>query len=302
LTKESLRDWLAVRKVKRLPLTQTAWAKQLNQLKQFEANRCDPSEVFTYGVGKGWASIEIGYDGIEFWYHNYIFNGKELVPGDRNIDSLKKALDETGLICTDFVWLSPDGAIDNASLIKPEDFDRAMARLDRVIPIANKLNCKKLIACTGNIQKGKSIEEQKKSVVATLKAAIPKIVPHGITVVLEPLNTHVDHAGYFVDSSDFGAKIIREVNHPNIKMLYDVYHMQIMEGNVLAHIERHIDVIGHFHAAGVPGRHELYTGELNYKNIVKTIDELGYTGAFGMEYFPTMKPEESLKKVLETLK
>lgn len=64
LTKESLRDWLAVRKIKRLPLTQTAWEKQLNQLKQFEANRCDPSEVFTYGVGKGWASIEIGYDGI----------------------------------------------------------------------------------------------------------------------------------------------------------------------------------------------------------------------------------------------
>jgi hypothetical protein len=64
LTKESLRDWLAVRKTKRLPLTQTAWTKQLNQLKQFEANGCDPREVFIYGVGKGWASIEIGYDGI----------------------------------------------------------------------------------------------------------------------------------------------------------------------------------------------------------------------------------------------
>ena len=64
LTKESLRDWLAVRKTKRLPLTETAWKKQLNQLNQFKANGCDPSEVFTYGVGKGWASIEIGYDGI----------------------------------------------------------------------------------------------------------------------------------------------------------------------------------------------------------------------------------------------
>jgi len=244
---------------------------------------------------------KIGYDGIELWYHNYVFDGNDLLPKERDLEGLKKALDETGVECTDFVWLSPDGAIENASLIKPEDFDRAMTRLDTVIPIANMLGCKKLIACTGNVQEGKSIEEQKNSVVATLKAAIPKIEPHGITVVLEPLNTHVDHAGYFVDTSGFGAEIIREINHPNIQLLYDVYHMQIMEGNILANIEKHIDIIGHFHSAGVPGRHELYLGELNYRNIIKRIEELGYNGAFGMEYFPTMDARESLKKVLEAL-
>jgi len=244
---------------------------------------------------------DIGYDGIEFWYHNYVFTGTELVPRKRDLDSLKKALDETGVVCTDFVWLSPDGAIDNASLIKPGDFDRAMKRLDEVIPIADMLNCSKLIACTGNIQPGKSIEEQKKAIITTLKAAIPKIVSHGITVVLEPLNTYVNHAGYFLDSSDFAAEIIREINHPNIRMLFDVYHMQIMEGNILAHIEKHIDIIGHFHSAGVPGRHELYQGELNYRNIIRRIGELGYDGAFGLEYFPTMDPVESLVKVLDSL-
>lgn len=242
---------------------------------------------------------KIGYDGIEFWYHNYSFDGKNLIPERRDIEGLKNALDETGLVCNDFVWLSPDGSIDNASLIKPEDFDRAMARLDEIIPIANTLDCKNLIACTGNIREGKSNSEQIKSIVSTLKAAAHKLEPHGITVVLEALNTYVDHPGYFVDTSDFCSEIIREINHPLVKMLYDVYHMQIMEGNLITHIERHIDIIGHFHAAGVPGRNELYLGELNYKNIVNRIEELGYNGAFGMEYFPTIDDAESLKNVFD---
>jgi hydroxypyruvate isomerase len=242
---------------------------------------------------------KIGYDGVEFWYHNYSFNGTELIPEKRDLEGLKKALDETGLFCNNFVWLSPNGSVDNASLIRPEDFERAMARLDEIIPVANELDCKKLIACTGNTQEEKSKDKQIRSVVTTLKAAIPKLEAHGITVVLEPLNTVVDHPGYFVDTSDFGSDIIREINHPLIKMLYDVYHMQIMEGNLISHIECHIDIIEHFHAAGVPGRNELYLGELNYNNIIKRIDELGYDGAFGMEYFPTLDDRESLQNVMD---
>jgi hydroxypyruvate isomerase len=174
-----------------------------------------------------------------------------------------------------------------------------MARLDEIIPIASELGCTKLIACAGNTREGKSRDEQISSVVATLKAAIPRLEAHGITVVLEPLNTEVDHPGYFVDTSDCGSEIIREIDHPLVKMLYDVYHMQIMEGNIISHIERHIDIIGHFHAAGVPGRNELYLGELNYKNIIQRIDELGYEGAFGMEYFPTLDDRESLQNVMD---
>src|SRR4030043_1452804 len=136
---------------------------------------------------------KIGYDGIEFWYHNYSFDGKNLIPKRRDIEGLKDALDETGLVCNDFVWLSPDGSIDSASLIKPEDFGRAMARLDEIIPIANTLDCKNLIACTGNIREGKSNSEQIKSIISTLKAAAHKLEPYGITIVLEALNTFVDH-------------------------------------------------------------------------------------------------------------
>jgi hydroxypyruvate isomerase len=243
---------------------------------------------------------EAGYDGIEFWYHNYDFNGRELVPKTRNIEELKRSLDETGLVCTDFVWLSPDGSIDNASLVRAEDRDRALARLDTILPIADYLDCQTLIACTGNTQEDKSFDEQVNSIITTLKAALPKLKMHGVTVLLEPLNTQVDHTGYFVDSSNFAASIIREIADPNIKLLYDVYHMQIMEGNIISHIERHNDIIGHFHSASVPGRNELYLGEVNYRNIVKRIVELGYSGTFGLEYFPTMDPFQSLKQVRET--
>jgi len=123
-----------------------------------------------------------------------------------------------------------------------------------------------------------------------------------IILMLEPLNTLVDHPGYFLDSPQEAAQIVREVNSPSVKLLFDCYHMQIMNGNLISTIERNIDIIKHFHAAGVPGRHELFIGELNYPNIVKRIDEIGYKEYFGLEYFPTMPSEDSLKSMLKILK
>jgi hydroxypyruvate isomerase len=120
--------------------------------------------------------------------------------------------------------------------------------------------------------------------------------------VVEPLNVHVDHAGNYLDSSAEAADIVRKIDSPNFKLLYDVYHMQIMEGNIIANITKNIDIIGHFHSAGVPGRHELNIGELNYLNIVKQIDALGYKGKFGLEYSPSGADSsaslKSLKKYL----
>jgi len=111
----------------------------------------------------------------------------------------------------------------------------------------------------------------------------------------------VDHPGYFLDSAKEEAKIIREINHPNVRLLYDIYHMQIMEGSIISTIEKNIDIIGHFHAAGVPGRGELYLGELNYPCIIKRIDELGYDGYIGLEYFPSIDSEASLRRIKESI-
>jgi hydroxypyruvate isomerase len=123
----------------------------------------------------------------------------------------------------------------------------------------------------------------------------------GVTLLLEPLNTTYDHAGYWLVSSDRGALICRTLGSSRMRVLFDCYHMQIMEGDLINHIERNLDVIGHFHSAGVPGRHELFTGEINYPFLLAEIERLGYTGVFGLEYAPSLDDETSLRKTLEYL-
>lgn len=98
-----------------------------------------------------------------------------------------------------------------------------------------------------------------------------------------------------------GFDILKEVGSDRIKLLFDVYHMQIMEGNIISNIKENIDLIGHFHSAGVPGRHELYSGELNYKNIITAINDSGYKGHFGLEYWPSMDDLKSLRQTKKFL-
>ena len=101
----------------------------------------------------------------------------------------------------------------------------------------------------------------------------------GITLLLEALNSLVDHKGYFLDTATAGFEIVREVGHPSVRLLYDIYHMQIMQGNVIETVQRNIGLIGHFHAAGVPGRHEVFGGELDYRHILDAIAAAGDRGA-----------------------
>ena len=119
---------------------------------------------------------------------------------------------------------------------------------------------------------------------------------------VEPLNTLVDHPGYYLDSTKEAAEIDHAIKSSNLKLLYDVYHMQIMEGKIIDTIEKNIDIIGHFHSAGVPGRAELFDTEVNYPAILRKLEALGYKGNFGLEYFPKMTDHsESLKKIREYL-
>ena len=118
----------------------------------------------------------------------------------------------------------------------------------------------------------------------------------GVTIMLEPLNTLVNHPGYYLWSAVEGFEIIREVNHPLVKLVYDIYHQQVMEGNIIPNITKNLDCIAHLHSAGHPGRNELQYGENDYKVIFAAVDKAGYTGACGLEYRPLMDPEESLRE------
>jgi len=243
---------------------------------------------------------QAGYTAVEFWHKECTWNGTDLTGPAKDSQKIKTALGKYKLVVAGTLLNAWDVTL-GGSLVDPKDRKFYLENLGETIKFNQSIGCKKLITLTGKEIAGKTHKEQRESILATLSEAVKIAEREGFTLLLEPLNTYVDHPGYFLNSAREGAEIVREINHPNIRLLYDIYHMQIMEGNVISTIEKNIDIIGHFHAAGVPGRHELYLGELNYPNIIKRIDELGYDGYIGLEYFPSVDSEESLRRTKESI-
>ena len=155
------------------------------------------------------------------------------------------------------------------------------------------LGVKKLITQVGP-DTGDKREAQHRSIADGLKAGAALLERAGVTVMIEPLNTKVDHPGYYLTSSEEAFRLVRAVGSPNVKVVFDIYHQQVSEGNIIPNIVGNLDCIAHLHAAGHPGRHELQFGENDYKNIFAAIDKAGYEGACGLEYTPLLSPEESL--------
>ena len=160
---------------------------------------------------------------------------------------------------------------------------------------ANRVGAKRLITQVGN-DTGAPRAQQHENIVTTLKMAAPILEKYNVTIMIEPLNTLYNHPGYYLWSAVEGFEIIREVNHPLVKLIYDIYHQQVMEGNIINNITQNLDIIEHLHSAGHPGRIDLQFGENDYRFIFKKVDEAGYKGACGLEYRPTLEPTESLKE------
>jgi hydroxypyruvate isomerase len=143
------------------------------------------------------------------------------------------------------------------------------------------------------------LSRQTQNVIDGLKKAAEIVEGTDLTLVLEPLNVLVDHAGYHVVTSDHAAQIIDAVGSSHVKMLFDIYHQQISEGNLINNIEKHWDRIGYFQAGDVPGRKEPFTGEINYGNVFKRIYEKGYQGIIGMEHGLSVPGRAGLEKCFE---
>jgi hydroxypyruvate isomerase len=157
------------------------------------------------------------------------------------------------------------------------------------------------IFLTGNRVPDLTDQQMLESVIEWTKPVVDMAEKAGVTLLLEPLNDKYDHPGHWLTSSDLGAEICRRIGSKRLRILFDCYHMQIMEGDLVNHIKRNIDVIGHFHSAGVPGRHEVFTGETNYPFVLSQIEQLGYQGVFGLEFAPSMNDEVSLTQTLAHL-
>lgn len=144
-----------------------------------------------------------------------------------------------------------------------------------------------------------TFEQQTRNAIEGLKRAAEIVEKTKMVLVLEPLNQKVDHAGYFVTYSEHAGEIISSVNHPQIRILFDIYHQQISEGNLIQNMTTYYDWIGYFQAGDVPGRKEPYTGEINYQNIFKFLSEKKYKGMIGMEHGLSVPGEDGLRKCFE---
>lgn len=217
----------------------------------------------------------LGFDAAE------TYNWKGL-----DFDAVRRTCQETGVellsMCTSEFRMT-DPAFREAWLAGLEESCRA----------ANQMGVKRLITQVGH-DTGAPRAEQHAAIVETLRQARPILEKSGVTIMLEPLNTLVNHPGYYLWSAVEGFEIIRELNHPLVKLVYDIYHQQVMEGNIIPNITKNLDCIAHLHSAGHPGRNELQYGENDYKVIFAAVDKAGYQGACGLEYRPLLPPEESL--------
>ncbi|RYX80843.1 xylose isomerase [bacterium] len=185
-------------------------------------------------------------------------------------------------------------------LNKRENHTRIQDEIGKSLEMAKKYSIPNLIVFSGN-RNGKSEQEGAQNTIEGLDLVKGMAEAAGVTLVLELLNSKVDHADYQCDHTTWGVQVVSTVNSPRVKLLYDIYHMQIMEGDLIRTIRANIEHIGHFHTAGNPGRNDLdETQEIYYPPIARTIEELGYTGWVGHEYSPKKPALESLKQAFDT--
>jgi hydroxypyruvate isomerase len=187
----------------------------------------------------------------------------------------------------------PDGLnrVENHAKIEP--------LLKKAIDDCAGVSAPNVITFSGN-RKGQPDEQGIENCVLFLNKVKGYAEDKGVNICMEFLNSKVNHPDYQFDHTGYGVEICKRVNSPRVKILYDMYHVQIMDGDIIRNVRNNIQWIGHFHTAGNPGRHEMDdTQEMNYKGIAKAIAELKYDGYIAHEYSPTRDPLKSLEETLQ---
>jgi hydroxypyruvate isomerase len=229
---------------------------------------------------------EAGFSHYEFWP----WRGKD-------IDAIVKLNQELGLTTAQFSASPVKGfrhGITNPDPARLAEFEE---EIRSAVPVAKKLGVKKLCVVAGEETEGYSRDEQTRAVIAALNAGARIVEPEGITIILEPLNILVDHPHQLIVHSSLAADVLRAVGSPNVKMLFDIYHQQISEGNLTGNIRKYRDLIGYFQLADHPGRHEPTTGEINYPYVLRTIHDIGYRDPIGMEMSPKSDPMAAFQAI-----
>ncbi len=223
---------------------------------------------------------EIGYRYFEFWSWWDKDPGEIAeAAGSNNIRVLA--------FCTRFV-----------SLVDPGTRNEYLDGLAETVEVAGKLGSKIIISQVGNELEGVSREEQKANLILGLRDAAGILEGTQLILAIEPLNVLYDHPGYFLSESAEAYEIVQAVNSPHVRILFDIYHQQVTEGNLINNIRKYSQQIAHFHVADHPGRHEPGTGEINYDNVFEVLSELEYEGGVGIELWPGQETDEQVLKTI----
>jgi hydroxypyruvate isomerase len=226
-------------------------------------------------------TAELGYPAVEFWG----CEGKDL-------EAIRRTCDENGLEIAQFTaWGFEPGMNDPAN---HEAFER---KIREACATAKQLGCRKATVVGGNDQPGMTQDEMHRNITTALKRVAPIVEDAGLMLILEPMNIRVDHKGHCLYGSPAAVKICREVNSPMVKINWDLYHMQISEGDLCGRLKEGFDQVGYLQVADVPGRHEPGTGEICYARVLREARALGYDGTVGLECWPVKDPETAAQRI-----
>lgn len=228
---------------------------------------------------------ESGFTHYEFWPWR-----------NKDIDAIARTNAELGLVPVQF---SASPKTFSQGITDPARKDEFVEDIRAAVAVAKRLGVKMLCVVAGEETEGLDRDRQTAAVIAAFKAAVPVVEPEGITLILEPLNVLVDHPKQLVVRSEHAAQILQAVGSPHVKMLFDIYHQQISEGNLSGNIRRYKDLIGYFQLADHPGRYQPGTGEIRYAHVLATIWSMGYRGPIGMEMRPSGGEAKALQAMLE---
>lgn len=220
---------------------------------------------------------------------------------DADIDRVKK-LARSLRIGMDTISSTPNWKGQPISMVDPAQRENLLAEVRKNITFAQKLEIPMLLLMSGDEIPGRTYAEQFASLVEGAKRCGDLAAKAGVTLIIEPLNTKVNHKGYFLATCVEGLKAIKEVDNPHVRLLFDIYHEQVQIGNVIRTLTDAAPYTKVFHIADNPGRNEPGTGEMNYANIYKAISETGYGGYVTMEYLPTAEPVGSLSKAVNEMR
>jgi hydroxypyruvate isomerase len=237
--------------------------------------------VFAARVG---LAVTAGIPCVEFWTWR-----------DKDVAAIGSALAATGARLEAFVS-EPQG-----QLVDTRTHDAFAAGVGESAQLAQSLGCHNLIVLAGQRMPDVDERDQRLAVARALRRAAPLAAERGVTLLLEPLNTRVDHVGYFLDSTHEGLAIVEEVAAPNVRLLLDVYHSAVMSERLGEVVGDRASLIGHVHLADAPGRHEPGSGAIEWPEAIRWLERSGYTGRLGLEYEPTGDSASSLSFINRVL-